>query len=552
MSLPLRILLLSIQLALVACNGSQNISRLAGGSTPDPESPSKSTTKNLCGSSTCKGCCTADGVCLAGTANNMCGGRGEACADCAAVDTVCRQSACWNEKRLNGYVDDSKIHLAQTADIYRLREDLIDFVWGDRGFPTNSLPAKITQNDASPLAGGATAARVDSLEIAMDGGFTSKAYLLWPSSPKGKLVVFHQGHSDYLSAFGGDATVSFFLERGWTVLALTMPMYGENTGPVTNHDHDAMIALRSTALGYDPLRWFLEPVVVSLNYAHSVEQFSDVAMIGISGGGWTTTWIAAIDPRVQFSFPVAGSLPLSQRIAEFGDAEQYDPAIYSRAGYPDLYVLGAVGQERRQLQIFNRYDACCFGATRYQVYEKAVAQSAANLDRGDFSVFLDESHQSHTISNHALAAGVNHALEGDGVIVADDIYPPWGAFSTTGDWRTFTGQGFGGDVQFAAPGDTSAVATWKFTVEPGTYRVSATWFPYSNRATNAPFAVIADVTETVRINERLAPYSREDAGVSWQDLTKSIVVSGDTLLVTVSGDADGYVVADGIRVERLP
>jgi hypothetical protein len=55
----------------------------------------------------------------------------------------------------------------------------------------------------------------------------------------------------------------------------------------------------------------------------------------------------------------------------------------------------------------------------------------------------------------------------------------------------------------------------------------------------------------VRINERVAPFSREDAGVSWQDLVKSVTVSGDTLSVSVSGDADGYVIADGVRVERL-
>ena len=36
-------------------------------------------------------------------------------------------------------------------------------------------------------------------------------------------------------------------------------------------------------------------------------------MIGISGGGWTTTVYPAIDTRISESFSVAGSLPLSLR-----------------------------------------------------------------------------------------------------------------------------------------------------------------------------------------------------------------------------------------------
>ena len=36
-------------------------------------------------------------------------------------------------------------------------------------------------------------------------------------------------------------------------------------------------------------------------------------MIGLSGGGWTTTVAAAIDPRVGLSIPVAGSLPFDMR-----------------------------------------------------------------------------------------------------------------------------------------------------------------------------------------------------------------------------------------------
>lgn len=33
--------------------------------------------------------------------------------------------------------------------------------------------------------------------------------------------------------------------------------------------------------------------------------------MGKSGGGWTTTVSAALDPRIRVSFPIAGSIPLN-------------------------------------------------------------------------------------------------------------------------------------------------------------------------------------------------------------------------------------------------
>ena len=54
-------------------------------------------------------------------------------------------------------------------------------------------------------------------------------------------------------------------------------------------------------------------------------------MIGLSGGGWTTTVYAAIDPRIVKSIPVAGTLPLYLRGDHYNhDLEQYVPAHHKR------------------------------------------------------------------------------------------------------------------------------------------------------------------------------------------------------------------------------
>ena len=37
--------------------------------------------------------------------------------------------------------------------------------------------------------------------------------------------------------------------------------------------------------------------------------YKHIVMAGLSGGGWTTTISAAIDPRITLSMPIAGSMP---------------------------------------------------------------------------------------------------------------------------------------------------------------------------------------------------------------------------------------------------
>jgi hypothetical protein len=125
-------------------------------------------------------------------------------------------------------------------------------------------------------------------------------------------------------------------------------------------------------------------------------------MIGISGGGWTTVVYSALDPRISSSYPVAGSYPIyirNQIEGSSGDYEQTAPNFYARASYIELYILATFG--RRQLQIFNLEDACCFPGTYSSTYKGYIQGVAANLD-GSFDVLIDTTHQEHIISDYAL------------------------------------------------------------------------------------------------------------------------------------------------------
>ena len=323
---------------------------------------------------------------------------------------------CYNEIDPVYYDTDpnSEIHINSPANVSMVRNQVINYIWKGSGLPSLQ-PNSVTQNvsiapylDAASLA---NLARIDRIDILMDGGFSSSVYLLLPSASNNRLIIFHQGHGLNLYEFGGQETITFFLARGFTVLAFHMPLYGPNTGSVL--DHDDMSGLESETV--NPLKYFLEPIAVSLNYIDAEYDFSDISMTGVSGGGWTATLYPAIDQRISKSFPVAGSLPLYLReppcgIPDVGDYEQGKATspmvahLYQNiASYLDLYILASYGAGHKQVQILNQFDTCCFAGIRYQTYENAVKAKMTALGAGVFEVALDVTHREHKISDWALS-----------------------------------------------------------------------------------------------------------------------------------------------------
>jgi hypothetical protein len=121
-------------------------------------------------------------------------------------------------------------------------------------------------------------------------------------------------------------------------------------------------------------------------------------------------------------------------------------------------------------------------------------------------------------------------------------------FDTLGKW---TDGAFGVYVASAAGGGGN-IASWEFDVPDGEYNVAVTWIEYQNRATNAPFSVLNgnQLLDTIFVNQQLAPSDFQDAGYVWDSLGEFSIDSG-TLKVELSNDADGYVIADAVRIEQV-
>ena len=87
-----------------------------------------------------------------------------------------------------------------------------------------------------------------------------------------------------------------------------------------------------------------------------------VAVSGLSGGGWQTSFISGLDPRVTFANPVAGYSSFRTRarfVSDLGDSEQTPCDLATVVDYTHLTAMRA---PRPTLLTYNAKDDCCFAA----------------------------------------------------------------------------------------------------------------------------------------------------------------------------------------------
>lgn len=122
-------------------------------------------------------------------------------------------------------------------------------------------------------------------------------------------------------------------------------------------------------------------------------------------------------------------------------------------------------------------------------------------------------------------------------------------------WTYDTTSGYEKDYHWSYPGRGENKATWTFgKLPPGQYLVQATWTANSRRATNAPYTVSdgKSALVTTAVNQRSAPRADTAVGsTTFQNLGNPVNVNSGTLVVTLTNAANGYVVADAVRVASI-
>lgn len=212
-------------------------------------------------------------------------------------------------------------------------------------------------------------------------GGTAYAYLFYPTAAAvGALIVSHQGHKE---SYDGDnvgdggrtlENTQFWLAAGYHVLSIDMPVTaspGRQPNPLTLTVNGAATSMTShgsfnvldtaTDNGTTSLAPFLEPVIRGINQALTDLPSYPVYMLGLSGGGWSTEFAAALDTRIRNRYCVFGSCPWeilpAVNNSDPNDWENYNqnPA-YLRGGWHGVrYALGG-DHGRRAISIWSDGD----------------------------------------------------------------------------------------------------------------------------------------------------------------------------------------------------
>ena len=313
------------------------------------------------------------------------------------------------------------------ASLYR--DSLKLKIFGTTVFPYDILPDSVYTNVTSLLnytgfpyssivypAGNLDS--VDEILIKLDNNtlyFPEKvhAYLFHPHNNNGKLFIYHSGHCIGMAplediaenAFGAEPglVIPKLIELGYTVLAVPMIHY-KFTSPAgvvcgyNNHDF-----FFTDGIYQNPRSFFFKGLIASLNFLGR-GNYSDIYMVGLSGGGWTTSIYPAIDSSIKMSFPVAGSWPTPIRNIYYpgGDYEQTDPQLFNYLDYHEIYTLACLAPARKMLQINNRYDACCFNGSFAQIFYVDSVAKALQGSNGVFKFYLEELNHGHSISERSM------------------------------------------------------------------------------------------------------------------------------------------------------
>tara|TARA_B100000787_G_C16179157_1_gene290767 strand:+ start:247 stop:1428 length:1182 start_codon:yes stop_codon:yes gene_type:complete len=197
---------------------------------------------------------------------------------------------------------------------------------------------------------------------------------------KYKLIIYANGHTDF--AYNHKDFLELkenALNNCYELLVLGMTGLGfneisESSFPGQQLDQDK--------LSHEVFKTYFDPkfntkkplsLMLSGNYylikkiIKQKKNYDKIFMVGLSGGGWYTTFLSSIITEINSSYSIAGTMPLIfylDPLINDGDWEQHSSSIFKTIDYVDLYLLSTLDKNfensRQHFQIYNDEDTCCF------------------------------------------------------------------------------------------------------------------------------------------------------------------------------------------------
>lgn len=220
-------------------------------------------------------------------------------------------------------------------------------------------------------------------------------------------------------------------KRGILALNVEWLGMGQLRGPTWEHSRMNQLDLCGTS-GLAPYYLAMQrglDLLLSLEHADPTR----VGVAGLSGGGWQTIFISALDPRVTLCNPVAGYSSFLTRVrnlSDLGDSEQTPNDLATVADYSHLTAMLA---PRPALLTFNAKDNCCFASDHalppllaaaapvYKLFGKeSFLRSHVNYDPGTHN-FEKENREQHyrLIGDHFFAGQKDYPR--DEIPCADEV-----------------------------------------------------------------------------------------------------------------------------------
>ncbi len=245
----------------------------------------------------------------------------------------------------------------------RLRQRLLEDVVF-HGWPKSWVEAGPRFEETGVIEG--SGYRIRKLRYEIVPGFFSAALLYEPASPHGRRPAIlnvngHVGPPGKSVEYKQKRCITF-ARNGILALDLEWLGMGELSARGNSHwyaGHLDLVGMNELGLFYLAMRKGLDYM-----YDHPDVDRARIGMTGLSGGGWQTLVLSALDERVRASAPVAGfngmgAKAVARAYGDTGDIEQSAADLFESVDYPQLAALVA---PRPLLLAFNAEDECCFRA----------------------------------------------------------------------------------------------------------------------------------------------------------------------------------------------
>jgi dienelactone hydrolase len=262
-------------------------------------------------------------------------------------------------------------------------------------------------------------------------GFYSSAILYEPTTIAGRIpaILNVMGHEPQGNAVEYEQKRCInFAKRGMLALSLAWMGFGELSQPENGHDYAARLDLA----GMSSVGLFYLAMKRGLDFLAAYPQADParLGMTGLSGGGWQTVFLSALDERVAVAVEVAGIGAQQSNLIRPGDTNEVEESPTDFTVHEDYPFLVAMRAPRPTLLVHNAEDDCCFRAdlVKPYIYEqirpvfKLYGDDAAlawheNRDPGTHNYQIDNRQEAYSFfSNHFQIHGDAQEIASDSEI----------------------------------------------------------------------------------------------------------------------------------------